>query len=474
MARAQLLAFLLISIFCQCALALNPITISGNHFVDSVTNKRFIIVGLAYQPKGEAGYDFRSGRDTLTDGKACLRDAIVMQQLGINTIRVYNVNPYLNHDECMTIFHTAGIYLALDVNSPFPGESINRINPSESYHPGYITRLTAIVDAFKNYPNLLCLFAGNEIVNDIRSARISPPYIRAVQRDLKQYIRHHSNRTIPVGYSASDDRLRHTMHRYLSCGQDIDSRADFYGLNSYEWCHGSTWETSGYQRLIDSFNESPIPIFFSEYGCNAHRPRSFAEVAVLYGERMGEMWSGGIIYEYSEERSGYGLVQLQKTGDVALTKEYDALRSQYNQLNFPELNGFEPTVRDFQTCSEEKMVDEDGKKERFNFTLNLPQNPSPEIATKNYTSKNRNLGKIIEVPNLKSEYKLFSSNGVEIKDFELKLKVDKPNAPIGKNDSTPKPDEENPSRENIANPRLCQPSSSLGILIILAYLFLCQ
>jgi len=69
----------------------------------------------------------------------------------------------------------------------------------------------------------------------------------------------------------------------------------------------------------------------------------------------------------------------------------------YNQLNFPELNGFEPTVREFQACSEEKMVDEDGKKERFNFTLNLPQNPSPEIASKNYTSKNRNLGKIIEV-----------------------------------------------------------------------------
>jgi len=51
----------------------NPIVIKGNHFLDSKTNERFVLVGLAYQPKGEAGYDPRSGRDTLTDGQACLR-----------------------------------------------------------------------------------------------------------------------------------------------------------------------------------------------------------------------------------------------------------------------------------------------------------------------------------------------------------------------------------------------------------------
>lgn len=37
--------------------------------------------------------------------------------LGINTIRVYNLNPYLNHDECASIFNAAGIYLALDVRN---------------------------------------------------------------------------------------------------------------------------------------------------------------------------------------------------------------------------------------------------------------------------------------------------------------------------------------------------------------------
>lgn len=49
------------------------------------------------------------------------------------------------------------------------------------------------------------------------------------------------------------------MHRYLSCGSDDDSRTDFYGLNSYQWCDGSDWGTSGYQKLIDSFDQSKVP-----------------------------------------------------------------------------------------------------------------------------------------------------------------------------------------------------------------------
>lgn len=62
-----------------------------------------------------------------------------------------------------------------------------------------------------------------------------PPYIRAVTRDLKNYIANHSPRLIPVGYSAADvrDVLTDTF-AYLSCaidGEDDPSRSDFFGLN---------------------------------------------------------------------------------------------------------------------------------------------------------------------------------------------------------------------------------------------------
>ena len=39
-------------------------------------------MGIAYQPGGSSGYDPSSGKDPLSDGDTCLRDAALMQRLG--------------------------------------------------------------------------------------------------------------------------------------------------------------------------------------------------------------------------------------------------------------------------------------------------------------------------------------------------------------------------------------------------------
>lgn len=52
---------------------------------------------------------------------------------------------------------------------------------------------------------MLALFAGNEVVNDVKSAAVSPRYVKAVVRDIKNYIAAHVSRPIPIGYSAADD-----------------------------------------------------------------------------------------------------------------------------------------------------------------------------------------------------------------------------------------------------------------------------
>lgn len=95
----------------------------------------------------------------------------------INTIRIYNIEPSLNHDQCMSILNEAGIYLILDVNSPLPNGSLDRTAPWTTYNRQYLSRIFAMVEAFKDYPNVIGFFGGNEVINE-QSAKQTPAYIR--------------------------------------------------------------------------------------------------------------------------------------------------------------------------------------------------------------------------------------------------------------------------------------------------------
>ncbi len=68
--------------------------------------------------------------------------------------------------------------MLLDVNSPLPNESLDRSAPWNSYNVAYLNRTFAVVEAFKSYPNTLLFFAGNEVISDLTSGAIVPPYVR--------------------------------------------------------------------------------------------------------------------------------------------------------------------------------------------------------------------------------------------------------------------------------------------------------
>lgn len=169
-----------------------PITVKGNAFFKG--DDRFYIRGVDYQPGGSSKL-----ADPIADAEGCKRDIAKFTELGLNTIRVYSVDNSADHDECMNALADAGIYLVLDVNTP--KYSLNRADPKPSYNDVYLQYIFATVDKFANYKNTLAFFSGNEVINDGPSSSAAP-YVKAVTRDLRQYIRSRKYREIPVGYSA--------------------------------------------------------------------------------------------------------------------------------------------------------------------------------------------------------------------------------------------------------------------------------
>lgn len=77
------------------------------------------------------------------------------------------------------------------------------------------------------------------------------------------------------------------------------------------------YQTSGYSNLESEAVNFPVPIFFSETGCNTAPPRTFDDQAAIFGDKMVNDWSGSIIYEWVQEANDYGLVSYGSAADTA-------------------------------------------------------------------------------------------------------------------------------------------------------------
>jgi hypothetical protein len=341
--------------------SLTPITVKGNAFFSGTS--RFYIRGVDYQPGGSSKLV-----DPIADVTSCTRDIAEFKKLGINTVRIYTVDNTANHDQCMSLLAAAGIYLVLDVNTPL--YSINRATPAPSYNSVYLQNIFATIDAFANYTNTLAFFSGNEVINDDTTTSAAP-YVKAVTRDMRQYIGSRGYRKIPVGYSAADvNSNRLEMAQYMNCGTD-DERSDFFAFNDYSWCDPSSFQISGWDQKVKNFTGYGLPLFLSEYGCNTNT-RKFEEVTSLYSTDMTSVYSGGLVYEYSEEGSKYGLVTISG-GKVSENADFAALVSAFKGTANPTGDGGYNSTGGASGCP--------AKSSTWNVTSNaLPAIPSAAAA----------------------------------------------------------------------------------------------
>jgi hypothetical protein len=224
--------------------------------------------------------------------------------LKTNVIRVYAIDPTKDHSACMKLLNDNGIYVIADLGEP--SLSINRDDPA--WDTALYTRYQQVVDELVKYSNVIGFFAGNEVSNANNNTGASA-YVKAAARDTKAYIKSKNYRWMGVGYAANDDKpIRDQIAGYFNCGPTSDS-IDFFGYNIYSWCGDSTFEASGYNRLIEFFKDYSVPMFFAEYGCNLPNGgagRIFDETTALYVNNMTEVVNGGIVYEYFQAENDYG------------------------------------------------------------------------------------------------------------------------------------------------------------------------
>ncbi|KAH7032634.1 glycoside hydrolase family 72 protein [Microdochium trichocladiopsis] len=314
---------------------------------------QFYVKGIAYQSEMGAAsravvkrYGFEPDPtaniiDPLADAAQCQKDVPLLARLGTNVIRTYAIDPTKDHTACMKLLEQAGIYVLADLGHP--AVSINRDSPA--WNVQLYKRYTNVIDELGKFDNVLGFLSGNEVTNNNTNTDASA-FVKAATRDAKAYIKakmDKGHRWMGVGYASNDDaEIRAEMAQYFNCGKQ-ENAIDFWGYNIYSWCGKSSFQQSGYDVQVQFFSNYSVPVFFAEYGCNTvggAEGRLFEDTLAIYSKQMTDVFSGGIVFKFQQEKNDYGLV---KAGQPM--KNFKVLESQMKKIDptVVQMDSYTPT-----------------------------------------------------------------------------------------------------------------------------------
>ena len=393
--------------------SLHPAIIKGNRFFDSVTGEYIPIKGIAYYPRPNDGeLSVSNSVDFFTEEFRDLWEVDIQnfERLGVNTVRIYGVNPSVSHDGFMCALEAAGIYAIIGLLADCEDCGIGGVPAPECYPASLKTRGQFVMNTFSKYVNTLAFSAGNEAALYARDAGggvdWNAPCQKQFLRDMRSYLQTCSAvpnsilpRQVPVGLVTADfDRSIKAL--YFGCRTDPNDElenAEWYGLNTYQHCDPnaeSIEDLAGYGRLLEDFSsyKLTIPTMLSEFGCRERfdaigefeAQRTWLQIDALYSEEYQDVFCGGVVFEYSAEKR---IVDLSDQGkpwpyyefmklqygvgyyapvdcdhqDIACTyneyPEFQLLAEKYGSVDVtsfvPSLEEYEPSLVDLPVCPSE-------------------------------------------------------------------------------------------------------------------------
>lgn len=151
------------------------------------------------------------------------------------------------------------------------------------------------------------------------------------------------------------------------------------------------------------------------YGCNKVRPRIWQEVDALYSDQMTGVFSGGLVYEFTQEPNDYGLVNITSGEDVIILDEFDSLGDAFGKT--PK----QPTIPS-SASNPNRPVNCPAASTLSGITANftLPTTQGAEYIKDGVDKTKFVKGKFVSSPSLTTTHTVTDSQGKEITDKTIK------------------------------------------------------
>ncbi|KAL3667173.1 hypothetical protein V7S43_008109 [Phytophthora oleae] len=301
----------------------NPVIIKGNRFFNSVTGDYFAVRGVNYYPRPNAGPIDMNNLDLFSNDFQHIwgRDLPQFTALGANVIRLYAVDPDVDHTDFMCALQAEGIYVVVDLGANCEGCEITADAAPACYPASYKARGERIISEFARYDNVMAFSGGNEINHRTGGNpwTWNAPCQKKFIRDMRAFLQSCSSlRQVPVGLVVADtDRDENAL--YYNCRTDQSDElenAQWYGINTYVHCEDISDPTkaTGFNLLRDSFKsyDYSIPVVLTEFGCVSpnfptvdgyEAQRTFHDAKFMNLPEYSDYFAGGVAFEYSTENA---------------------------------------------------------------------------------------------------------------------------------------------------------------------------